>query len=680
MSLTHSPVQTKKESIFPWSTLTWSYDGDIYPSGLNALYWEDGNLNFSNDTIFPITSGSQNITDTKYLFWEVSNSGIFQFGNAAACIGNGLVPIGVAIENLESGQQVSLRVFQGPGLNITADNIATNTLSAISADMGTVNAGIINGVEINGSTVTGGIVQTSGGTGQRIVLSGADNRLYFYDDDNEEIIRIGENILGGNEGIKITGGAFYCSDINSFLEEYSLQYKGGTLHLESSALAGPSPGDPLLTENIYVTIRNSYDADLWCIRGRVFNLIGDGDTPGNPRNRIGLEGSSTLLEGSNLTAIGLHGNATHSAGTAIAIKGTSSDINLRLVDNSNVVDFRVDSGYLDITPTGDRIRLWESARGAGDYSDLWTNTDGELNIQPNGTGATQTGKMILWDAPGISGVEMYSDIYGGLRINPGGIATNNISISPTIGSSMHVVSYSDTGTYTGTTLSNIPGYRISNTFGGSGTGVGTSAGIHFTCGVDAGGYAGIWGEREGNNQQSLNFYTENTSRSIKFKISHDGALEHMGSEIITTTSEQTGNFKTRQTLLFGRDAALTQIGGTNTVDATTIDSATNTRGYRMIRAGTVTGVSLQFNCTNATTIGLLTATVQDGGTNTTMAVTYPSGGAGAIAVSNDLGHQSTSNSFSFSAGDRINVELSLLEVDGDSCTVDDIAVIVEFIA
>jgi hypothetical protein len=100
----------------------------------------------------------------------------------------------------------------------------------------------------------------------------------------------------------------------------------------------------------------------------------------------------------------------------------------------------------------------------------------------------------------------------------------------------------------------------------------------------------------------------------------------------------------------------------------------------MIRAGTVTGVSLQFNCTNATTIGLLTATVQDGGTNTTMAVTYPSGGAGAIAVSNDLGHQSTSNSFSFSAGDRINVELSLLEVDGDSCTVDDIAVIVEFIA
>jgi len=155
----------------------------------------------------------------------------------------------------------------------------------------------------------------------------------------------------------------------------------------------------------------------------------------------------------------------------------------------------------------------------------------------------------------------------------------------------------------------------------------------------------------------------------------DGSYKMDGSDIIDTSGYQTGVLKTRQPLTFGYNNAITQTGvGVTTVDAKTVNGSENTQGYRMIRAGKVTGISLQFRGINAGTDAQLKATVQLNAANQAMTEGV------VVAVSNNLGDDNTSNSFTFSAGDRINVELELEEVTGGNPSVEDIAVVVEFAA
>jgi len=121
-------------------------------------------------------------------------------------------------------------------------------------------------------------------------------------------------------------------------------------------------------------------------------------------------------------------------------------------------------------------------------------------------------------------------------------------------------------------------------------------------------------------------------------------------------------------LLFGYNAKI--IGISVTTDAKTVDSVTNENGYRMIRAGTITGISIQYRCTESAYGGYLYATVQKNKVNSSMVVNGP-----VTVTGNDLGNFTTRNSFTFSAGDKINVELLLY--CSDSATVEDIAIMVE---
>ena len=122
-------------------------------------------------------------------------------------------------------------------------------------------------------------------------------------------------------------------------------------------------------------------------------------------------------------------------------------------------------------------------------------------------------------------------------------------------------------------------------------------------------------------------------------------------------------------LLFGYNAEIT--GTSVTTDAKTVDGATNNNGYRMLRAGTITGISIQYRCTKSAYGGYLYATVQKNKVNSSMLVS-----GSVTATGNDLGNSTTSNSFTFSAGDRINVEL-FLSCYGSAATVEDIAIMVE---
>ena len=237
------------------------------------------------------------------------------------------------------------------------------------------------------------------------------------------------------------------------------------------------------------------------------------------------------------------------------------------------------SGYFNIKPDGDRLRIWDSAAESGDYGDIYSDGSGNLILQAG------NGNVYVDD-----------------------------------------------------------NFNVSGTYSRAGTVI-----------VDA-------------------------SRNCDFNnVNADGAFQMDGSNIINTSGYQTGVLKTRQTLLFGYNTAITADDETITIDACTVNGSANSYGYRMIRGGTISGISLQFNCTDGSIGALFKATVQDGGVNTSMVAQYPSGGVGNIPINNNLGYQSTANSFTVSAGDTINIELSLYEEEMQTVTVDDIAIIVEFL-
>lgn len=125
-------------------------------------------------------------------------------------------------------------------------------------------------------------------------------------------------------------------------------------------------------------------------------------------------------------------------------------------------------------------------------------------------------------------------------------------------------------------------------------------------------------------------------------------------------------------LPFGYNAEISATGVTTTVDAKTIDGSTNANGYRMLRAGTVTGISIQYRCTDLTDDGALRAYVQKNKVNQSM---YADGSV--ASVSDDLGASTTANSFTFVANDRINVEIQLGEGSANVVKVEDIAIVVE---
>jgi hypothetical protein len=130
--------------------------------------------------------------------------------------------------------------------------------------------------------------------------------------------------------------------------------------------------------------------------------------------------------------------------------------------------------------------------------------------------------------------------------------------------------------------------------------------------------------------------------------------------------------KASMLLLFGRDAEISATpGATTTVDAKTVDGAENSQGYRMIGAGTVVGVSIQAVGTNAAGGGTLRATVQLNGTNRSMYVEVND-------YVGNVGDISTSNSFVYADGDKINVELRVKEDDLlGTIAFDNIAVVVK---
>ncbi len=231
----------------PRTIYGWSHDLTFSASDFNTIAWTSGSLYFTNLDTFSIVSGNTgNISAITWIYFnENASSTVLQTTtNGGSAIGNSKIIICVG-EDVTSGKDAVFQVFGNSGQSsligttqiednsITTGLILANTILAgdIAANTITGNEILANSLtvnEVNFSTVPadslltqinggGGVLfitadvinaVSSSGSGQRIVISPADNRLYFYDASGE-ILRIGEDVNGNLDGIKITDGTLY---------------------------------------------------------------------------------------------------------------------------------------------------------------------------------------------------------------------------------------------------------------------------------------------------------------------------------------------------------------------------------------------------------------------------------------------------------------------------------------
>jgi hypothetical protein len=465
---------------------------------------------------------SENVDNNQYMYQPRVDIIDGNELSEAELLGNSLL----SASNISGSTNISAYLISSPTIRAgdwSAGNYVQIDESGINAYGSEINTFKVN-------AATGSVtIKSSSGTSQRIEIDGVSNQLTFYDTSNDAVLTLKENAVSGFDGIDIRGGGIGIS--TSLGTEPTNLYPGYFSMNTNDQTA------------MYIKGTNATSVgavDTWLAKYE--SSIGDNTDSGNYERVVLLADMSHTGTSSDTYLFALYGNCSgdttlraigvvgsgFSTDTGIGIGGQfhSDDIGIRLsygtfineMASTDFVDLSADTdGYLNIVPSGDRMRLWESAEGSGDYAEFYADTSGLLNIRPNGTGSTGTGKLRLWDATGTAGdyFDIYTDASGNVKIDPGGLGTNNVSMSSAVGASMILVSYTNNTVETDESV--IGGIRISN---GSST-TGTQAGIHFN--TDS-AFAGIFGRRIGSNQQAIDFYTENTTRSVKMTLYHDGGL------------------------------------------------------------------------------------------------------------------------------------------------------------
>jgi len=141
---------------------------------------------------------------------------------AATAVGTGKILVGVAAPNGDVTSEARYQMFGGAGkTQIFVDHIAANAASTnefVSNSAQIKNAVITNAKidsldagKITTGTLTGRTVQTAAGTGQRIILSQADNTLRLYNSTNVNVAILDDNIAASSKpGLWMgsTGGGY----------------------------------------------------------------------------------------------------------------------------------------------------------------------------------------------------------------------------------------------------------------------------------------------------------------------------------------------------------------------------------------------------------------------------------------------------------------------------------------
>ena len=439
----------------------------------------------------------------------------------------------------------------------------------------------------NLDATTGSVSIKSSNSGQRIEIDGLENAVSFYDSSNTLRIIIDDDILPNDAGIHIIDGVVYCdSDTDN---DYSY-YRADGFKIYNYAGSFPNVIYYQMN-NIYDNATNQNALDVWMKDSSTASAGFTGERIGIMA-RADITGSSLALD-----AIAIYGYVANFFSTGISMAGRfrCQDIAVRMeYDATDHVDFSVDSsGYLNITPSGDRLRLWESAKGTNDYTDMWTDTSGIFNLRPMGD------RLRIWES--VLGAGDYGDIYantsGNLVLEAGGGGTVYVNDN----------------------------FNVAGTYSRAGSVI-----------VDA-------------------------SRNCDFNnVNADGAFQMDGATIITTTGQQTGNFKTRSYLHFGLNGVISAVAAMDGVGGVS-------RGeYIMPYDCIVTAVGVACNAPMVFLPGDQCIVEVEKATGL---ISGSFGNANvALVCTNASGHGNyykyvTGQTTAFSAGDRMRIVLNLTGTD-----------------
>ena len=216
------------------STLTWT------ATDIDTATWSAGTIKTSSGTSYSISGGNTgNITVTTYVYLDpaVSTTVLQTSTTATDAAGSNKILIAI-VQKGATGSECIIDVIGGIGTtidggkivtdSITATQINVSTLSAISADLGTVTAGTING-----TTITGATIRTAS-SGQRVQFQsdiiGSQDGLVFYDSGG-----FGSYFyIDTNGNFELEGGDVYCEA--SLRVNDNVYSETGTLKLNGSVI------------------------------------------------------------------------------------------------------------------------------------------------------------------------------------------------------------------------------------------------------------------------------------------------------------------------------------------------------------------------------------------------------------------------------------------------------------
>tara|TARA_B100000902_G_scaffold109662_1_gene111278 strand:- start:3494 stop:5005 length:1512 start_codon:yes stop_codon:yes gene_type:complete len=169
------------------------------------------------------------------------------------------------------------------------------------------------------------------------------------------------------------------------------------------------------------------------------------------------------------------------------------------------------------------------------------------------------------------------------------------------------------------------------------------------------------------------FSTDNAGTvAERLRLTAAGDL-HLNESVLFDSSLRQVAAKTRMVLVFGRNSTISTTS-TTTFEGYAANGASNGEGYRMVRAGEVTGVSVQYDVNSSGGSGSsckvqVTKNGSDiSGANATH--TFVAGGSGVHTTF-------AAGTYTFVAGDAIGVDLVLTRISSGTVSLDDCTMIVE---
>ena len=192
----------------PRHALAWTTDIKIRPVDHDTIQWDAGSIRFSDDESQNVAIGNQTLDPTAnngvwYVYKRFASSALGFTQNFSTAIGSDRIQLGIIVTSADTNNMATVLIKgDSGGPHISAQSIAVNVLSAITANLGEVTAG----------TLTGLLIRTAE-SGKRIQITDA-NKIDFYNSLGLEFADIepATGILGTDLRIRTS---WWCLSNNS---------------------------------------------------------------------------------------------------------------------------------------------------------------------------------------------------------------------------------------------------------------------------------------------------------------------------------------------------------------------------------------------------------------------------------------------------------------------------------